>query len=53
MNIKEYLEKFMDRLVGKHPAQPEFHQAVREVTETLGPCLKRHPEYLEGKILSD
>ena len=51
MNIKEYTAKFMDNLVAKHPAQPEFHQAVREVVDTLGPCLVKHPEYVEYKIL--
>ena len=49
--ITEYLTKFMDQLRAKHPAQPEFHQAVHEVVETLGPCLEKHPEYLEAKIL--
>ncbi len=51
MDIKNYTAKFMDNLVAKHPAQPEFHQAVREVADTLGPCLAKHPEYLEHKIL--
>ena len=48
---KAYAEKFMERLVAKHPAQPEFHQAVREVVESLGLCLQKHPEYVEAKIL--
>ncbi len=51
MDMKSYSAKFMDNLVAKHPAQPEFHQAVREVVDTLYPCLEKHPEYLEHKIL--
>lgn len=51
MNMKEYIADFMDNLVAKHAAQPEFHQAVREVAETLIPCLEKHPEYLDHKIL--
>jgi len=51
MDMKSYSTKFMDALVAKHPAQPEFHQAVREVVDTLGPCLQKHPEYLQHKIL--
>jgi glutamate dehydrogenase (NADP+) len=51
MDMKDYNAKFMDALVAKHPAQPEFHQAVREVVDTLGPCLQKHPEYLQHKIL--
>jgi glutamate dehydrogenase (NADP+) len=38
-------------LTAKNAAQPEFHQAVREVVDSLGPCLSRHPEYIEAKIL--
>jgi glutamate dehydrogenase (NADP+) len=49
--ISGYLGKFMDHVKGKHPAQPEFHQAVHEVVETLAPCLEKHPEYIESKIL--
>ncbi len=48
---KEYASKFMEKLIAKHPAQPEFHQAVREVAESLGPCLQKHPEYIEAKIM--
>jgi glutamate dehydrogenase (NADP+) len=51
MDMKDYGTKFMEGLVAKHPAQPEFHQAVREVVESLVPCLEKHPEYLEYKIL--
>jgi len=51
MKVPEYMSRFMDHVKAKHPAQPEFHQAVQEVAETLGPCLERHPEYTEGKIL--
>jgi glutamate dehydrogenase (NADP+) len=51
MDMKNYIAKFMDNLVAKHAAQPEFHQAVREVADTLGPCLEKHPEYIEHKIL--
>ena len=50
-NNKEYAEKFMQNLTAKHPAQPEFHQAVREVVDSLGPCLQKHPEYVEARIL--
>lgn len=49
--ITEYLAKFVAQLKEKHPAQPEFHQAVEEVLDTLAPCLDRHPEYIESKIL--
>jgi len=45
------VEQFMKELVAKNPAEPEFHQAVREVVDSLIPCLDRHPKYLEHGIL--
>ena len=35
----------------KNPGEPEFHQAVGEVVESLAPVLERHPEYIEQKVL--
>ena len=46
-----YAERFMQAVVARNPAQPEFHQAVHEVVTSLAPCLQRHPEYLEAKVL--
>jgi len=51
MSVAKTVEKFMGNLVGKNPAEPEFHQAVKEVVDSLVPCLDRHPEYLEYRIL--
>ena len=51
LNAKEFADKFMDKLTAIHPGQPEFHQAAREVVESLGPCLQRHPEYIDAAIL--
>jgi glutamate dehydrogenase (NADP+) len=41
----------MDMVRAKHQAQPEFHQAVEEVLESLEPVLDKHPEYVEAKII--
>jgi glutamate dehydrogenase (NADP+) len=51
MSVTQTVAGFMDRLMAKNPAEPEFHQAVKEVVDSLVPCLERHPEYLEHKIL--
>jgi len=51
MSVTQFTQKFMENLVAKNPAEPEFHQAVREVVESLVPCLERNPQYLEHKIL--
>jgi len=41
----------MDLVVKRNPAEPEFHQAVREVLDSLEPVLDRHPEYQKARIL--
>ena len=41
----------MAGLVRRNPGQPEFHQAVREVAETLVPFILTHPEYQDAAIL--
>ncbi|MDQ2677595.1 MAG: NADP-specific glutamate dehydrogenase, partial [Actinomycetota bacterium] len=35
----------------RSPAQPEFHQAVREVLETIAPVVRRRPEYMQQKLV--
>src|SRR6202045_5374521 len=35
----------------KNPAEPEFHQAVQEVVESLALVLDQHPEYRKAKII--
>lgn len=45
------MESFMERVIAKNPAEPEFHQAVREVVETLEPFLEQNPQYANAKIL--
>jgi glutamate dehydrogenase (NADP+) len=48
--VTQTLNEFMDHVVDKSAAQYEFHQAVREVVESVWPIFERHPEYLEQKI---
>lgn len=47
----EYLNKIIADVKKKNPAEPEFHQAVEEVTECLQTVFSRHPEYRAAKIL--
>jgi len=49
--MNEYVSKLMANVKAKNPAEPEFHQAVQEVAESLSPVLDRHPEYRKAKIL--
>ncbi len=44
------LEKFLDQVKARHPYEPEFHQAVTEVFESLAPVLDRHPEFIRERI---
>ncbi len=44
------LEELYQKVVQKDPAQPEFHQAVQEVLESLEVVLDKHPEYRSAKI---
>ena len=41
----EYLEKVMNDVIKRNPNEPEFHQAVREVLESLEPVIAVHPEF--------
>ena len=46
-----YVKTLMEEVKAKNPVEPEFHQAVQEVAESLAPVLDRHPEYRTAKIL--
>src|SRR5689334_4117418 len=45
------LEAVRDTVLARNPGEAEFHQAVAEVFESLGPVHERHPEFLEAAIL--
>src|SRR6266852_5973404 len=49
--MKDDISALMADVKAKNPAEPEFHQAVHEVVESLSPVLDRHPEYRKAKIL--
>jgi len=47
----DYIEDVMISVRAKNPAEPEFHQAVREVFDSLRLVLAKHPEYQSNRIL--
>lgn len=49
--MSEYAKSLIAEVKAKHPAQPEFHQAVEEVAESLSLVLEKHPEYRAAKVL--
>lgn len=49
--MQSSLESVYDNVMARNPGEPEFHQAVGEVFNSIGPALERHPEYLEANVL--
>ncbi len=45
------LDDFMSGLVKRNPHEPDFHQAVQEVAESIIPFINQHPEYIKARIL--
>jgi glutamate dehydrogenase (NADP+) len=46
-----YVNEVIAQTVARNPAEPEFHQAVKEVLESLAPVFDRRPEYRSARIL--
>ncbi len=49
--IDEKLEPILAEVLHRNPGELEFHQAVREVLDSLGPVIAKHPEFGERKIV--
>ncbi len=49
--MSDYVQTILEDVKAKNPSEPEFHQAIQEVTESLDLVLERHPEYRYAKIL--
>ena len=46
-----YVDEVYDRVVRENPSQPEFHQAVREVLDSLRPVIERNEEKYRREAL--
>ncbi len=46
-----YLQDLMERVIQRNPAEPEFHQAVREVLSSLSPVVDARPEYISEGVM--
>ena len=51
MHIEARILQIYEQVVRRNPGETEFHQAVKEVIESLGPVLRKHPQYAEHKII--
>src|SRR5256885_124471 len=49
--MKYDVSALMAEVKAKNPCEPEFHQAVQEVVESLSLVLEQHPEYRQAMIL--
>ncbi len=43
--MSQWVDSFMEGVIANNPGEKEFHQAVREVVESLELALERHPEF--------
>ena len=50
-SASEEVENFMAGLIRRNPGEPEFHQAVREVVETLMPVVLDNSKYRDAQSL--
>ena len=51
VSLSPYVTDVLDRVKAKNPAEPEFHQAVEEVLDSLDLVVRRRPELVKAKIL--
>ncbi|OFT43710.1 glutamate dehydrogenase [Arthrobacter sp. HMSC06H05] len=49
--MEPQLEDAYADVLRRNPGEPEFHQAVAEVFDSLGPVVKQHPELMEYGIM--
>ena len=45
------VDQIYQQVLDRNRNEPEFHQAVKEVLESIEPALERHPEFVEAKIV--
>ncbi len=51
MTAKEHIQNIFEQVVKRNPGELEFHQAVKEVLDSLEPVIAIRPEYVEANIL--
>jgi len=49
--LEEKIESIYQQVKARNPGEDEFHQAVKEVLESLGPVLVKYPEFADQKII--
>ncbi len=49
--LHESLAEIYDEVLRRNPGETEFHQAVHEVLDSLGPVVAKHPEYADAAVI--
>lgn len=49
--LDSQLESIYQDVLHRNPGESEFHQAVHEVLETLGPVVAKNPQYAEARVI--
>jgi glutamate dehydrogenase (NADP+) len=49
--VEREIEHFMQGLIHRNPNEPEFHQAVHEVVESVMPYVLDHEQYRKAQVL--
>ncbi len=49
--IDEKLDPILDTVTRRNPNEPEFHQATREVLQSLGPVVAKYPDLADHKVI--
>jgi len=50
MALNKVTQAVYEQVLKRNPGEVEFHQAVKEVLDCLGPVLDKHPGYIEAKV---
>ena len=49
--MAKIVEQYIDIAKKRNPGEPEFHQTVEEVLNSIEPVLEAHPEYMESGLI--
>jgi len=50
--LDEKLQPIYEAVLARNPGEIEFHQAVHEVLDSLGPVVAKHPQYADAAVIS-
>ena len=47
----QYLNELVERVIKRNPNEPEFHQTIKEVLESIEPVIEQRPDYITSGVL--